>query len=468
MLAHALALMMAAGAPSTDPTLGHETRQRIDAIVTATMAHQHLPGLSLAIAARGGDLLYARGYGYRDLAARLPADENTVYNIASNTKQFTAAAIMLLAQGGKLTLDDRANAYVPEFRHGSEITLRELLNHTSGIPDYADLPALAHRATAKQFVDLVRDVPLDFAPGSRFEYSNTNYVILGMIVEKTSGMPYGTFLSRRIFDPLSMTSASTRVVPASQPDGAVGYTFAGGRIVAAPQTPDDLGYGDGSINASVLDLVKWDAALDGAVVVDGASWLAMTHAPLSSGYGPRGGYGFGLDLSTMYGTREIYHEGFNVGFGSVNATFPDRGLTIVALSNGDPFQEDLFVRRIFAVISPPSARDVAAEMRSAPGEDGAITAATARLIAQMQGGRVDAQSVTKGLAARLTAMQARRICEDAGARGAPKRLVYRGWQYRDETKVYSYEAYFASAIAAVEVTLSPERRIASVDLARED
>lgn len=264
-----------------------------------------------------------------------------------------------------------------------------------------------------------------------------------------------------------MKATSTRVVPESRPDGAVGYTY-DGKIVAAPQTPDDLGYGDGTVNTTVDDLVKWDTALDGGDVVDAASWSAMTRAPLHSGYGPRGGYGFGLDLSTLYGHREVSHEGFNVGFASVNATFPDDDLEIIALSNGDPFYEDLFVKRVFALIIPPTPEQLAADARSAPGEDAAVTAATKRLIAAMQTGRVDRHSVTRGLAAQLTPAHARQLCADAGAVGPPKTMIYRDWQYRDRVKDYSYEAHFARAIVAIDVTIAKDGKVASIDLARED
>ena len=461
-----LSLVLLAAAPTTQPVFGSGLQQRVDELVRATMMHQHLPGLSIAIAWRG-HVLYARGYGDRDFAKKIAADADTVYNIASNSKQFTAASIMLLQQEGKLDLDDKVNRYLPEFAHGAQITLRELLTHTSGIPDYVDLDHLPHQATARQFADLVRATPLDFPPGSRFEYSNTNYMILGMIIEQVSGISYSSFMSRHFFEPLMMRDASTRVIPASQPDGALGYTY-DGAIVLAPQTPDDLGYGDGTVNASVLDLVKWDAALDGGRVVDAASWHAMTQSPLHTGYGPRGGYGFGLDLSALYGHREVSHEGFNVGFASVNATFPDDGIEIVALSNGDPFDEDLFMKRVFAMLVSPTAEELAADLRSAPGEDAAVTAATKRLLAQMCTGHIDAGMLAPKLKSDLTPAVARQTCIGAGASSTPKRFVYRGWQYRHGTKIYSYEAFYAASVVAVDVGVTSAHKIESIDIARED
>jgi hypothetical protein len=264
-----------------------------------------------------------------------------------------------------------------------------------------------------------------------------------------------------------MKSTTTRVVPDTQPDGAIGYTY-DKAIVPAPQTVDDLGYGDGTVNTSVDDLVKWDAALDGGDVVNASSWRAMTQAPLNSGYGPRGGYGYGLDLSTLYGHREVSHEGFNIGFASVNATFPNDDLEIIALSNGDPFYEDILVKRVFALIIPPTPEQLAADLKSAPGEDAAVTAATKRLLLEMQAGRVDRHSVTPELAAHLTPARARQLCADAGAVGPPKLLIYRDWQFRDRVKDFSYEAHYANAIVAIDVTLAPDGKVASIDLARED
>src|SRR5450432_1742982 len=152
MPATIVALMLLGVTSVIQPEFGSVSQQRVDELVRATMMHQHLPGLSIAIARRG-HVLYARGYGYRDVSKQIPADAATVYNIASNSKQFTATSIILLQQEGKLNLDDKLSRYLPEFTHGAQITLRELLTHTSGIPDYADRSDLPHRATAKQFVD---------------------------------------------------------------------------------------------------------------------------------------------------------------------------------------------------------------------------------------------------------------------------------------------------------------------------
>lgn len=463
----AVALAQPVHVMSPKPALSQTERAQIDDIVTTTMRHEYLPGMSLAIA-RNGVILYARGYGFRDLSEGRLADAGTVYNIASMTKQFTAAAILLLQQDGKLSVDDKLSRFMPGYRYASQITLRQILNHTSGIPDYSIVNDVPHTATAQQFVDLIKNAPLDFPPGSRFEYSNTNYVILSIIVEQASGMTFGEFLARRIFEPLGMSATSVRSIPQDHPDGAVGYTYANGKVVAAPATPDDLGYGDGTVNSSVTDLVRWDAALDGGRVLNQASWRAMTTVPLSSGYGLRHGYGFGLDINTMFGRRYIYHQGLNTGFAGENATFPDDGLEIVALSNGDPFDEDLFMNRIVSIVEPPTNAQAAAAMAPEPGEDAAITSRVRALLDGMQHGVVNSDLVTEQYAKELTPAQAREMTSVAGVKGAIVRMIYRGRTYRDRRNLVYYDVYYADSVVAVDAAISANGSISLIELARED
>ncbi len=162
--------------------------RQVDAVLEGAMTHQHLPGLSVAIAI-DGRIVYARGYGYRNVPRRLPANGHTVYNIASTTKQFVAAAIMRLQQQGFLNVNDRLSKYYSGYRYADRVTLRQLLTHTSGIPDYLDRSTVPPNAGATQQVAAVAKLPPEFLPGTRYEYSNTNYVILGLIVEKLTHRP---------------------------------------------------------------------------------------------------------------------------------------------------------------------------------------------------------------------------------------------------------------------------------------
>ena len=209
--------------------LDSKTTARIDTLVSIAMAHQHVPAITIAIA-RNGEVLYARGYGSRNLTTRSSADTTTVYNIGSVTKQFTAACIMLLQQAGRLSVDDSLAKYFPNLsirqaNHASQPARPHVGN--SGLHRSPNLP---HAATAMQFFRMVWKQSLDFRPGTRYEYSNTNYIVLGMIVEKASGQTYSDFVASRIFRPLGLNDSSTRIEPRDVPNGATGYTFENGHV----------------------------------------------------------------------------------------------------------------------------------------------------------------------------------------------------------------------------------------------
>ncbi|HXW76486.1 MAG TPA: serine hydrolase domain-containing protein, partial [Candidatus Eremiobacteraceae bacterium] len=433
----------------------------------AVVENQRLPGLSIAVA-RHGAILYARGFGYSDLARKTPADAHTIYNIASCSKQFTAAAIMLLVQDGAVRLDDRLSRYFPWYRHARSITVRELLNHTSGIPDYTELDDVPHHASARAFFDLVAAAPLEFTPGTRFRYSNTNYVALGMIVESASGESYSTFLRRRIFVPLDMTESATRVIPQSLPDGAVGYTLDGTKVVPMPQTPDDLGYGDGTVNASVIDLVKWDAALDDGRVVNPASWRAMTSAALPEWPGSDVGYGFGLDIGELYGVRQVSHYGLNPGYATYNATYPGEGLEIVAISNGDQFSQTWLEQRIFALLHGDTPAMRAEALQPAAGENPAMTARASEWLSRMQAGRIDASQLAAPLATDLTSARAQELLVEAGASGPLRRLQFIWEAYRASQTDYEYFAYYDHAIVDFTMTVDAHGKISALSPARGD
>jgi CubicO group peptidase (beta-lactamase class C family) len=456
---------VAAQAPSA--ALDQQLTHKIDALVAIAMAHQHVPAVSLAIA-RNGRILYARGYGYRNLTSRQVADANTVYNVGSVTKEFTAAGIMLLQQEGKLSISDSLAKYFPRYPYAQQLTLRNLLNHTSGIPDYVYGPNLPHHATAMQFFKIVWKQPLHFRPGTRFEYSSTNYLLLGMIIEMESGQSYGNFIATRFFEPLGLNASSTRVEPRELSNGAVGYTFDGGRILYKTATPDDIGYGDATINSSALDLVKWDAALDGGRVVDAESWQAMTTPPVAPFEPTYGGYGFGLFIGRFYGHRMIYHPGANPGFITYNATLPSDGLEIAILANSDNFQPFLLFQRIFEIVEGPTPEQIADQARPAPNENSKVRALAQQWLVRLQTGNIDRMQLTAQAAKELTPASARALAAKAHATGKPLAFVYRGIGYYSPKTIYTYKLTFRGATVLYYVILSDNGKIITLDMERED
>ncbi|MDQ6824924.1 MAG: beta-lactamase family protein, partial [Candidatus Eremiobacteraeota bacterium] len=196
----------AAAQPQPRNAFTPEMRRHIDWLARQTLAEQHLAGFSLAIA-QDGKLIYTQAYGYRNIAQHLPATPQTIYNIASITKQFTATSIMLLQEDGKLNIDDPLSKYLANYPWADQVTVRELLNHTSGIPDYLDIVD-NFTLTIPKIESALGKTHLEFPPGSKYEYSNSNYVLLGLIMQRVSGLPYDDFLRRRIFEPLHLTATS--------------------------------------------------------------------------------------------------------------------------------------------------------------------------------------------------------------------------------------------------------------------
>lgn len=340
-------LSVASVAPAAGLSRGQIAR--IDAIVRRAIAQQHLTGVEIGVG-RNGRTLFAQGYGLRDRAHHLAVTPNTVFAIGSISKSFTAAAVMLLVQSGRVRLDDTVARYLPDVPYARQITVRELLDQTSGLPDYLDDTALYHSILTSTvrprsiaaYVAMVAHKPLLFRPGSKWAYSNTNYAVLGMLLEKITGEPYAQFLQQRIFSPLHMTSTQVmRSTPPVGTDVADGYTYAAGRY--APVAPQSMSWANaaGAIASDAHDLIAFDGALFGGDVVSPASLHAMLTPPANRPMVPKGsamsalarGYGFAWVLGADESRQIEWHNGGLIGGRAMNAVWPADGLEIVVLTN---------------------------------------------------------------------------------------------------------------------------------------
>jgi len=432
--------------------------RQVDAVLESAMAHQHLPGLSVGIAVNG-HVLSARGYGYRIVPKRLPASGHTAYNIASTTKQFTAAAIMLLQQRGLLDVDDRLSKYYAQYKYAGRVTLRQLLTHTSGIPDYLDQSNVAPNATATQQIAAIAKLPPEFSPGSRFEYSNNNYVILGLIVEKLTHLPLSAVFKQWFFQPLGMLDSTSVALPWTLPDGAMGYAYKGGRFVAIPQTVAEYGYGDGAIDSSAYDLMLWDQALIGLRVVDGDSWREMTTPPSAQGEPLPGGYAFGLQAQTLFGHREIEHGGDNEGFHNDNAVFPDDKFSVAILGNGNDFFSDYLLVSLFSLFYPPTPQQQAAFDAGVPGEDPAVTSKALTLLQRMQDGSAKKSEVLAPAVAAQIPGTPEQMAARAGAVGRLTKAVFRAMSYRSGNRIYEYWLFYPHSVVAYFYVVTPRGKI---------
>ncbi|HEY8256190.1 MAG TPA: serine hydrolase domain-containing protein [Gemmatimonadales bacterium] len=332
------ALCLALGlAMSAHPVHAQATRfpsDSIDAFVRSEMARQQIPGMSVAVLI-GDSVMLARGYGYANLELRVPATDSTVYQSGSVGKQFTAALVLMLVEQGRLRLDDPIVRFLPEGRaRWAGVSIRHLLTHTSGIPDYTDDAVDLHRDyTEDRLVRVAATLPLSFPPGTRWSYSNTGYLLLGALIHRVTGSFYGDVLRDSIFNPLGMPSA--RVISESDivPNRAAGYRLVAGAIANQEWVSPSLNTtADGSLYLSLRDYVRWAIALNheerpSRAVLE----MAWTPAPITgSGTYP---YGAGWFLMPQRRHRKVGHTGSWQGFQTSIQRYPEYDLTVVALSN---------------------------------------------------------------------------------------------------------------------------------------
>ncbi|HEU4597233.1 MAG TPA: serine hydrolase domain-containing protein [Pyrinomonadaceae bacterium] len=321
----AFALLLCVGAQ----TLADEVDRRIE----AQMRKRHVPGLSLAVL-RGGKIIKARGYGFANLELQVAATPETVFEVGSLTKQFTAAAVMLLVEEGKVSLDDPAGKHLaglPDVWGG--VTVRHLLTHTSGIKTYVGTTGfeLSRRLSGDEFIKAAGALPLLFEPGTSWDYSNTNFNLLGHLVERVSGQPFWQFLEERIFRPLGMSATRYNDHRKIVPLRADGYFFREGGWTKRDPPLWDVGAA-GALLSTAHDLAKWAAALEAGKVLKPSS-LEQMWTPVRVSGGASYPYGFGWSVETFRGHRLLSHGGLMAGFSAYVARYPEERLTVVVLCN---------------------------------------------------------------------------------------------------------------------------------------
>ncbi len=313
-------------------------REKVDAMVRQALTSTGVPSASIAIV-QGGAIAYLQAYGAGRIEPHTPALPSMRYSIGSISKQFTAAAVLLLAEQGKLSLDDPVSRFVPNLTRGNEVTIRELLSHTSGYQDYWPQdyvpPFMLQPITAEKILDQWGRKPLDFDPATEWQYSNTNFVIAGLIIEKASGVPLLQFLSERIFAPLGMKSVMNIDQNRLTETDATGYLrYALGPPRLAPKEGKGWLFAAGELAMRAEDLAKWDISMINQSVLRPASYAQMEkEVVLKNGLGTR--YGLGVSVRQESGQRAIEHGGEVSGFTAHNTVFPEARMAVVVLVNED-------------------------------------------------------------------------------------------------------------------------------------
>jgi CubicO group peptidase (beta-lactamase class C family) len=327
-------------------------RDTTDRFVAAEMARLHVPGAAVAVV-RGGKVVKAQGYGMADLENDVAVTPQTVFKIGSVSKQFFATGIMLLAQDGKLTVDDPVSKHVPGTPESWQpITLRHFLTHTSGV--IREGPAFNPSSLQPDSI-VIRSAfpaPLVFPVGSKWQYCNVCYFTLADIIARISGKPWDAFLTERVFVPLGMTATRTTTLKELVPHRARGYVWRDDRYVNA----DELVAlrPSGAFLSTVLDLAKWDAALYQDRVLSAATREAMW-TPATLADGKRHGYGFGWTLDSLDGHWRVHHGGSLPGFRAEMARFPKDSLTVIVLTNGDGARPDAIAAGVARIYLSKSA-----------------------------------------------------------------------------------------------------------------
>jgi D-alanyl-D-alanine carboxypeptidase len=339
-------------------TLAPDLAETVDTYVTEQMDMNGIPGVSLAIV-QDGNVIYAKGYGFANVEHETPAKPETVYQLASVSKQFTAAGVLLLVQDGKIDLDASITTYLTDAPETwQDITVRQILNHTAGLGDYDEGFDLTQPKTEKEVLEYIYQSELLFEPGSNFSYSNFGYMILSILVGQVSGQPFGDFMTERIFAPLEMTATTVISEQDIVMNRAQGYEYDEETGELKNQTwvnPTLNVYGDGAFYSTILDMAKWDAALHGTdilseenkatlwqplVLSDGTTW------PLAEAYG------MGWSSGTLNGHAFVEHAGGWQGFASHFVRYTDDRLAVVVLTNVSSADSSGIARDIASIVNP--------------------------------------------------------------------------------------------------------------------
>ena len=433
-----LALILAAIALPlhAQSTLSAELREKIDAAATEALARSGVPSASIAVV-RDGQIAYVQAYGDARLEPRTPAQPSMRYSIGSISKQFTAAAMLLLQEQGKLSLNDRVSRFLPTLTRASEVTIRQLLSHTSGYQDYWPQdyvpPFMLQPISAEQIAELWAKKPLDFEPGSKWQYSNTNFVIAGMIIEKVSGMPLLRFLQEKVFTPLHMQGVANIDQERLGDTDPIGYMrFALGPLRPAPKEGKGWLFAAGELAMPAEELARWDLSIINRSLLRPASYKEFgTETLLNSGIGTH--YGLGVDVRMNHGHRALSHGGEVSGFTAQNVVFPDERAAIVVLTNQDAAGAsgdiaDAITPLLFATADDPA---TATQLEKAK-----------RIFDGLQHGTVDPSLFTDNLRAYFSTQAVQDFATGLAPLGAPKEFVQTYQALRGGMTLRVYRAGF--------------------------
>lgn len=432
----------------------------IDDYIARQMQQLRLPGLALAVV-RDGKVATLRTYGKAHLELDAPVTRDTVFELGSLTKQFTAAAVMMLVEGGKLRLDDPITSHLPEAPAAwRAITVRHMLTHSSGLQEYLSIPglpdqahALGHREMTRLFASRITQ---EFPPGETWAYSNTGYLLLGDIIERVSGQSYWEFLHTHVFTPLAMHATRSSEPRAVVPGRAAGYGWRNGALENRAALSENA-YSAGSIVSTVADMARWAVALQTDRVLSKPS-RDLIWTPLTVAGGPVApfSYGFGWVVDHERGRRAVLHSGGTPGFSSAIRHYPAEGLTVIVLANHGDRILDQIPLEIAGIVRPELAR------REGVDPDPRLTNRLADALRGLTTGQSDPRQFTPAMRTFLTTATARGLGEWIASHGALTGLRYAQTEPVGAHRVVRYRAVAGGVHLWFSFTLTADNQIAQI------
>jgi CubicO group peptidase (beta-lactamase class C family) len=452
------ALALAAPILAQD-TLSADIRAAIDKAAAEVLEQTGAPSASIAIV-RDARIVYAQAYGQASIDPPVSARPEMRYSIGSISKQFTAAAILLLAEEHKLSLDDAVGRWLPSLTRANQVSLRQVLSMTSGYQDYWPedyvMPPMLLPTTAEKILDGWAKIPLDFEPGTKWQYSNTNYVIAGFIAEKVSGQPLFEFLRRRIFTPLKMTSvfnSDEAALTSADPSRYLRYGL--GPLRPAPKEGKGWMFAAGELAMTAHDLALWDISMIDRAVLKSASYHAMeTNTLLSNGAAT--GYGLGVQVGMSGGRRQISHTGEVSGFTARSDVYPDDRTAVVVLTNLDATgASSQIVSRVTPLL-----------FRAAPDRDAERALAQAKAVFDgLQRGRIDRSLFTANANAYFSDQALADFAAGLAPLGSPQEFDAQGQSLRGGMVFRGFRVKFGGRTLRVSTFTMPDGKLEQYQIA---
>jgi D-alanyl-D-alanine carboxypeptidase len=432
--------------------LSDQTRSQVDQIARQVLESTGAPSASVAVV-KDGALVYAQAYGNARLEPPTQAKAEMRYKIGSVSKQFTATAILMLAEQGKLSLDDPVSRFVPDLTRAKEVTIRQLLSHTSGYQDYWPQdyvpPFMLTPITADEILTRWARRPLDFDPGTQWQYSNTNYVIAGVIVEKASGMPLLRFLSSHIFEPLGMQSVvniDQDHLADTDPTGCMRYAL--GPLRTAPREGKGWLFAAGELAMPVLDLAKWDIAMMNQRLLKPSSYQEMQRdVLLKNGTGTS--YALGVFVRNQAGHRMVEHSGEVSGFSAENIVFPEDRVAVIVLINQDAVNASgQIAKKIVPLLFAVDTAVVGEKVERAR-----------KILEQLQQGKIDRSLFTDNANHYFDQQALQDFAAGLSPLGTPQELQQTSEQGRGGMTARTYRAKFAEKVLSISTYEMPDGKI---------